>query len=202
MRIPLNMGDNSKIEWTEATWNPVTGCSKVSAGCKNCYAQERGSSPREKKDCGWAACLIGWSMDADMKDDPNASIDANDVRRLLLKEIVNANPPRSVFLRGWCAYRQWSTGVTSADLYSILAYTLATGPAIVVWGTLDDEGRPNDARVDYGQKEWHSLDLDESEREALIDYARRWIGQVRDGDAGTNGAGYRSAVRRLQGEQP
>ncbi|OKP99244.1 DUF5131 family protein [Paenibacillus sp. P46E] len=28
----------SNIEWTEATWNPVTGCSKVSEGCKNCYA--------------------------------------------------------------------------------------------------------------------------------------------------------------------
>ncbi len=27
------------IEWTEATWNPVTGCTKVSAGCKNCYAE-------------------------------------------------------------------------------------------------------------------------------------------------------------------
>jgi protein gp37 len=29
----------SKIEWTEVTWNPVTGCSKVSIGCKNCYAE-------------------------------------------------------------------------------------------------------------------------------------------------------------------
>lgn len=29
----------SKIEWTEATWNPVTGCSKISAGCANCYAE-------------------------------------------------------------------------------------------------------------------------------------------------------------------
>lgn len=29
----------STIEWTEATWNPVTGCSKVSAGCLNCYAE-------------------------------------------------------------------------------------------------------------------------------------------------------------------
>ena len=28
----------SSIEWTEATWNPVTGCTKVSPGCKNCYA--------------------------------------------------------------------------------------------------------------------------------------------------------------------
>lgn len=29
----------SKIEWTEATWNPVTGCTKISPGCKNCYAE-------------------------------------------------------------------------------------------------------------------------------------------------------------------
>ena len=33
------MATNSSIEWTEATWNPTTGCSKVSAGCKNCYAE-------------------------------------------------------------------------------------------------------------------------------------------------------------------
>ncbi len=29
----------SKIEWTQSTWNPVTGCNKVSPGCKNCYAE-------------------------------------------------------------------------------------------------------------------------------------------------------------------
>ncbi|MDD5222686.1 MAG: phage Gp37/Gp68 family protein [bacterium] len=33
------MGLNSTIEWTESTWNPVTGCSKVSPGCKHCYAE-------------------------------------------------------------------------------------------------------------------------------------------------------------------
>jgi protein gp37 len=33
------MGDNSSIEWTDATWNPVTGCTKVSPGCKHCYAE-------------------------------------------------------------------------------------------------------------------------------------------------------------------
>lgn len=32
------MADNTKIEWTDATWNPVTGCSVVSPGCTNCYA--------------------------------------------------------------------------------------------------------------------------------------------------------------------
>ena len=33
------MAGNSAIEWTEATWNPVTGCTKVSTGCQNCYAE-------------------------------------------------------------------------------------------------------------------------------------------------------------------
>lgn len=32
------MADGSSIEWTEATWNPTTGCDRVSAGCDNCYA--------------------------------------------------------------------------------------------------------------------------------------------------------------------
>ena len=29
----------SAIEWTESTWNPLTGCTKISPGCKNCYAE-------------------------------------------------------------------------------------------------------------------------------------------------------------------
>jgi protein gp37 len=34
-----SMADRSAIEWTEATWNPATGCSKVSPGCAHCYAE-------------------------------------------------------------------------------------------------------------------------------------------------------------------
>src|SRR5258708_11248747 len=33
------MAANSAIEWTEATWNPLTGCTKISPGCKHCYAE-------------------------------------------------------------------------------------------------------------------------------------------------------------------
>lgn len=33
------MASNSSIEWTESTWNPVTGCSKISPGCAHCYAE-------------------------------------------------------------------------------------------------------------------------------------------------------------------
>src|SRR5687767_70927 len=33
------MAQGSAIEWTESTWNPITGCTKISPGCKNCYAE-------------------------------------------------------------------------------------------------------------------------------------------------------------------
>ena len=33
------MAQNTKIEWSEFSWNPVTGCNKISPGCKNCYAK-------------------------------------------------------------------------------------------------------------------------------------------------------------------
>lgn len=33
------MSDKSAIEWTDATWNPITGCSKITRGCDNCYAE-------------------------------------------------------------------------------------------------------------------------------------------------------------------
>ena len=36
----LHMADRTSIEWTDATWNPIAGCSIVSPGCTNCYAMK------------------------------------------------------------------------------------------------------------------------------------------------------------------
>ncbi|MBL8288249.1 MAG: phage Gp37/Gp68 family protein [Rubrivivax sp.] len=44
----------SSIEWTEHTWNPVTGCSKVSPGCKNCYAETMARRLQAMKAPGYA----------------------------------------------------------------------------------------------------------------------------------------------------
>jgi protein gp37 len=38
-KLIRNMSENSKIEWTDATWNPVRGCTKISPGCLHCYAE-------------------------------------------------------------------------------------------------------------------------------------------------------------------
>ncbi|UVT16285.1 MAG: phage Gp37/Gp68 family protein [Nitrospira sp.] len=61
------MAGLSKIEWTEATWNPVTGCDKISPGCKNCYAERlalrlQAAGTRQYKD-GFALTLHPESLD-------------------------------------------------------------------------------------------------------------------------------------------
>ena len=53
------MGDKSKIEWTQATWNPVSGCSKVSPGCANCYAEAL--TKRYAGRPGWPAEFKPWT---------------------------------------------------------------------------------------------------------------------------------------------
>lgn len=44
---------NTKIEWAEKTWNPITGCSKISLGCNNCYAERMAKRLRGR--CGYPA---------------------------------------------------------------------------------------------------------------------------------------------------
>lgn len=69
------MGANSQIEWTDATWNPVTGCSRVSAGCDNCYAAalaarlKRMGNPRYQRD-GRDGLGFGVTLHEDLLDLP------------------------------------------------------------------------------------------------------------------------------------
>ncbi len=65
------MSAASAIEWTDATWNPVTGCSKVSPGCKHCYAERLSlrlramGNPRYKR--GFAVTLHPDQLDLPLK---------------------------------------------------------------------------------------------------------------------------------------
>jgi protein gp37 len=55
------MGDGSKIQWTDASWNPATGCSHVSEGCDHCYAE---SLTRQKAAAGvWEAPDLPWTAE-------------------------------------------------------------------------------------------------------------------------------------------
>jgi protein gp37 len=48
------MGTQTTIEWTESTWNPLTGCTKVSPGCKHCYAERMSSRLRAMGQANYA----------------------------------------------------------------------------------------------------------------------------------------------------
>ena len=50
------LSDRSKIEWTDATWNPIIGCSPVSAGCDNCYAERMAVRFAEQKGSNGPLC--------------------------------------------------------------------------------------------------------------------------------------------------
>lgn len=63
------MATKSRIEWTEKTWNPVTGCTKISAGCKNCYA-ERLSSRLQKMGVARYANGFAVKMHPDVLPEP------------------------------------------------------------------------------------------------------------------------------------
>jgi protein gp37 len=65
------MSDRSAIEWTDATWNPVRGCTKISPGCKHCYAERfaerfRGV-PNHPFEQGFDLKLVPTKLDAPLK---------------------------------------------------------------------------------------------------------------------------------------
>ncbi len=61
----------SKIEWTDATWNPVTGCNKISPGCKHCYAERLSkrlkATGMEKYRNGFAVTLHPATLDIPLR---------------------------------------------------------------------------------------------------------------------------------------
>ena len=59
------MSDKSKIEWTDASWNPVVGCTKIAAGCKNCCAERMARRLAGRQESDYASTIKNghWSGD-------------------------------------------------------------------------------------------------------------------------------------------
>jgi protein gp37 len=81
------MATKSKIEWTEMTWNPVTGCSKISEGCRHCYAERMA---RRLKAMGNARYANGFrvTLHDDLVDLP---------RRMRLPRLIFVNSMSDLF---------------------------------------------------------------------------------------------------------
>jgi len=65
------MATNSAIEWTDTTWRPVTGCTKISPGCKHCYAEQMSrrlqASPGYHRSCKRRINLVFWESPDELK---------------------------------------------------------------------------------------------------------------------------------------
>jgi protein gp37 len=88
------MGDKSAIEWTDATWNPVTGCTKISPGCDNCYAERfaerwRGT-PGHPYENGFDLTLRPERLDQPLKWKRPRRIFVNSMSDLFHKEIPDS----------------------------------------------------------------------------------------------------------------
>jgi len=88
------MANNTTIEWTDATWNPVTGCTKISAGCDNCYAERfserfRGTPGHPFKN-GFDLTLRPERVDQPLRWRKSRMVFVNSMSDLFHKEIPDA----------------------------------------------------------------------------------------------------------------
>jgi protein gp37 len=85
------MSDQSTIEWTDATWNPVRGCTKVSPGCKNCYAatfaERFRGVPGHPYEQGFDLRLVPEKLDAPLRWSIGRNIFVNSMSDLFQLEV-------------------------------------------------------------------------------------------------------------------
>ncbi|MBN8229868.1 phage Gp37/Gp68 family protein [Corallococcus macrosporus] len=106
------MADNSKIEWTDATWNPVRGCVKLSPGCKHCYAETfaerfRGV-PGHPYEQGFDLKLIPGKLAEPLRWKAPKRVFVNSMSDLFLDEVPEAyieTVARVMALAGWHTFQ-------------------------------------------------------------------------------------------------
>ena len=93
------MSEHSAIEWTDATWNPVRGCTKISPGCKHCYAETfaerfRGV-PRHPFEQGFDLRLVPEKLEVPLKWRSPKRIFVNSMSDLFHEAFRPTTSPRS-----------------------------------------------------------------------------------------------------------
>src|SRR4051812_42543196 len=89
------MADKSGIGWTNATWNPVRGCERLSEGCRNCYAEELAA--RHSYEGGWGSEVARYITRADGTRDARWTGVIQTIDRAL-KFPLTWKAPRMVFV--------------------------------------------------------------------------------------------------------
>src|SRR5512135_798854 len=119
------MSDKSKIEWTDATWNPVRGCTKVSPGCARCYAETfaerfRGVSghPFEQ---GFDLRLVPGALDLPLRWRASRRIFVNSMSDLFHEEVPDTYVKRVFGVMRRAAHHQFQVLTKRAARMAALA---------------------------------------------------------------------------------
>ena len=149
------MAEHSSIEWTDATWNPVRGCTKISPGCKHCYAQTfaerfRGVTghPYEQ---GFDLRLVPEKMNEPLKWKTSKKIFVNSMSDLFHPEVPDdfiIDVARVMMKGSWHQYQVLTK--RSDRLYSLLNSKLrfATGSSHIWWGVSVEDKKHGLPRID------------------------------------------------------
>lgn len=149
------MAEHSTIEWTDATWNPVRGCSKISPGCKHCYARTfaerfRGV-PGHPYEQGFDLRLVPAKIDEPLKWKSSKKIFVNSMSDLFHPQVPDdfiIDVARVMMKGSWHQYQVLTK--RSGRLRSLLNSKLrfATGTSHIWWGVSVEDKKHGIPRID------------------------------------------------------
>lgn len=142
------MADGSAIEWTDATWNPVTGCTKISRGCDNCYAARFAERFRgvagHPFETGFDLTLRSERLDQPLAWHRSRMIFVNSMSDLFHKEIPRAFVDRvfdTMEMATWHTFQVLTKRSSLMRDYLRHRYGERCGPSHIWCGVSIEEGR-------------------------------------------------------------
>jgi protein gp37 len=145
------VSDRSSIEWTEATWNPVRGCTKVSAGCKHCYAETfaerfRGV-PGHPFEQGFDLKLVPAALDLPKRWRRGRLVFVNSMSDLFHEDVPSEYIARVFDVMRECPQHQFQVLTKRAERLEALAPALR--PPRNVWLGVSVENADTTWRIDH-----------------------------------------------------
>ena len=145
------MAANSSIEWTEATWNPVTGCTKISPGCKNCYAEKmakrlKAMGQRNYKN-GFKLTLQPHMLEVPLRWKKPQTIFVNSMSDLFHKDVPLEYIQEVFYVMKRAHWHRFQVLTKRADRLEEIAPFLAWPPNI--WMGVSVESQDHVSRIDH-----------------------------------------------------
>jgi len=137
------MGTNSKIEWTDATWNPIRGCTKVSPGSKHCYAERFAERFRGTKghpfEQGFDLRLVPEKIDAPLRWKKPQRIFVNSMSDLFHDEVPLSYIRRVFQVMNQADWHQYQVLTKRAERLELLSNKLRWAPHIWMGVSVENE---------------------------------------------------------------